>query len=160
MAQYQHCFETLEQSDFCLNREEADTQFADWLVIYATHRDDGLFYQTNAEALEIELGRIFDADTARLLSGFSGEDIVVLAPDAPDAALVIAAAYVAEMEAAQHINLGLYHAAQVDKCGERWDDMALPDKLRMVKDHHGSVRLAMLDEPPALVMPTLMQTFE
>jgi hypothetical protein len=153
-------FETLDESDFVLADQEQETAMADWLVAYATHPDDGLFYQTNAEALVLEMIATFHPETMRLAHGFHGEKIALITPHATGMALARTMAYAAEMAAGQHINLGHYHKAQAAKCGERWDEMELSSRFQMIKDHGGSVRLAMLDAPPGLVMATLMQTFE
>jgi hypothetical protein len=160
MSHHHHPFDALCYSAFCLADCEQESALADWLVVYATHKDDGLFFQTNAEALVLALVRVFGDDTARLALGFYGEKLALLAPDAPAAARAAATAYTAEMAAGQHLDLAVYHQAQQDKCAERWNEMALPDRFQMVKDLRGSVRLALPNEPPALVMPTLMQTFE
>jgi hypothetical protein len=160
MSQQHPTFDALHLSAYCLASHEQETALADWRVVYATHKDDGLFFQTNAAALVLALVRIFGDDTARLAAGFYGEKLALLAPDAPDTAFAAATAYAAEMAAGEHLDLAVYHQAQRDRCAERWADMALADRFQMVKDLGGSVRLALPDQPPALVMATLMQTFE
>jgi hypothetical protein len=160
MSHFQHSFETLRDSELSLQDPEQEARRADWLVVWHTHQDDGLFFQTNVIALTREIDEIHGRETMRLVDGYHGEQIALIDPDAPNPAVALAASYAAEMEQGQHLDLGLYHRAQAEWCEERWKIMTLSDKMELVKTHAGSVRLAMQPAPPAIVMPSLMQTFE
>jgi hypothetical protein len=160
MSHFQHSFETLRDSELCLQDDAQEARLADWLVVFHTHKDDGLFFQTNVMALTREIDQVHGRETMWLVDGYHGEKIALIDPEAPIAALALAAAYAAEMEQGQHLDFGLYHTAQAEWCEERWKIMTLSDKMELVKTHAGSVRLAMQPAPPAIVMPSLMQTFE
>src|ERR1700719_3378046 len=111
MLKFNHTFERLKSGELSLSDDATETAMEDWLVITFTHRDDGLFYQTNVEALTDEINRVRGSGTMQLMRGFFGEKIALMGPTAPDAAFALATAYVAEMDAGQHLDLALYHRA-------------------------------------------------
>jgi hypothetical protein len=138
-------------------REEVD--YADWFVVFSTCGDDGLYYQTNVYAMVDALNKTYGHHTAKLLSGFRGERIAVVDPSS-SSALALAAAYVAEMEAGNHIDLHYYRQELDLACALRWLEMSRSDRIEMLQSHKCSVALMLSDTVPSDLRPTLAEMFE